>query len=91
MNTQDAMDELMDDLERTKVELGEFVQYAQLLEAEVCHCQPRIHDGEYIHHATCRVAEIQMHAFGCGAPHEDGRAHALCPGPHPKEDLHVCP
>lgn len=81
---------LMGELERTKTDLGEFVRYAQLLEAEVCRCRPQMHEGEYMHEGSCLVADIQMKAFACTIDHGDDRiSHNLCPGPHPKKGLHA--
>lgn len=86
-STNEALDEAVQALREMRDRLAEQTRYAAHLEAEVCQCQPELESGEYMHEATCPVAEIQMRMLGCPGFEGNPVAPGLCAGCHePRED-----
>jgi hypothetical protein len=87
-NGYTAVAPLLAELAAVRAERDEAQRYAARLEAEICQCQPELESGEYMHEATCPVAEIQMRMVGCPGFEGNPVAPGLCAGCHEPREGH---
>lgn len=86
--TNEALSDAAEALRANRDRIAEQTRYAAHLEAEVCQCQPELDTGEYMHEASCPVADIQMRAIGCPGFEDNPVAPNLCAGCHEPRESH---